>query len=271
MKSVITSILISILFGCQQNITLELPKYEPKVAVYSILEPGSVPVVLLSLSQSYYSYGDTTPGYIPIKNAVVTITDQTANTTDALSLDSGIYFNSWYYYSHRPSIVGHHYILNINYLGSLINAATTIPMPVIIKSFTHERIDDPNSGLTHYIFHLFFQDIVGEQNFYTSPPPNGFVVNNFYTNFTSDYGLDGKQLETTTDTYIMTSSLIDSVGYQVTVKTVTPEMEKYDTDIWTQIHNGPLSQPVIIESNVNGGLGVFGALSTSPLFNITVK
>lgn len=242
------------------------------MAVYCILDPATLPVVFLNLSQSHYTYGDTTLGNRPIKNAQVTIKDQTANTTDELSLDSGIYFPAWYYYSHHLPEVGHHYILTVKYNGQIINAETTVPKPVKIETFTHERIDDPNTGLTQYVFHLFFQDIAEETNYYTCADPNGVAITNFYTNFISDLGFDGKQLELTTNSYMVTSSIIDSIQFQVTVKNVTPEMEKYDTDIWTQKQSGgPLSQPVVIESNINGGLGIFGALTSSPEYTMRVK
>ena len=46
-------------YGCEKNISLDIPKYDSKVVVYCILQPGVYPQVYLSRSQSYYSYADT--------------------------------------------------------------------------------------------------------------------------------------------------------------------------------------------------------------------
>jgi len=265
-----------LLASCQQNITLELPKYNPQVCVYCILVPGGgYPKMFLNLSQSYYNYGDTSGGVRVIKNATVTITDQTTNLVDKLFLDSG-YLNSpdtnmaWFYtVRNGPGTqAGHHYIANINYNGQIITAETTIPQAVKIDTVTYERNFNPSSGWWNYTFHYLFHDISGEPNYYTALQPNSYTGNNFYTNFISDAGQDGQQLEITTTANAVASP---PITLNAQMETVTEAMAKYEADVWTQHQShGPLSAPVVIESNINGGLGVFGAYVNSPTYLIKI-
>jgi len=271
LKNIFILLPLVTLFSCQQNITLELPKYNPQVCVYCILEPGTYPQMYLNLSQSYYNYGDTTGGVRVIKNATVTITDVTANRVDKLFLDSGYITGNndmvWYYKVNFASQIGHHYIANINYNSQIVTAETTIPPAVKIDTVTYERVFNQSTGRYDYSFHYLFHDIAGEANFYTAVSPISYSVNNFYTDFLSDIGHDGQQLEITTTA----NNLYPPLQLNAQVKTVTAAVEKYDTDVWTQDHsNGPLSAPVAIESNINGGLGIFGAIFGSPVYKFNI-
>lgn len=266
------------LFGCQQNITLELPKYEPKVAVFCILRPDQLPVMYLNLSKSYYSYGDTSGGYNFIKNAIVVITDQTINISETLHLDSGYvsfpnYTYSWFYLGKHVPLIGHNYIANISYNGKMIKAETMVPMPVNVDHFDYAKA--PNSY--YYNYHIYFNDLKGQTNYYSvSQFLPAALGNEIFddTGFISDVGLDGKQLEINTNSY-------DNQGFSYkppfthwfAINSATPEAGKYMIDVSTQASSSrdPLSQPVVIESNVNGGLGIFGAVTPSPEFYIEVK
>jgi len=270
---IIISLSCLLLGSCQQNITLQLPKYNPQVCVYCILEAGAEPMMFLNLSQSYYNYGDTAGGVRVIKNATVTITDQTENRVDKLFLDSNYLPASpelvWFYTINKPYKTGHHYVANISYNGQIITAEATIPQAIKkIDTVTYERYFNPSSGWWNYTFHYFFHDIPGEPDYYTAISPNAVSFNNFYSNFISDAGQDGQQLEITTTNPTLGPPPL-SLGAQVI--SVTEGMAKYEADVWTQHQSGgPLSEPVAIESNINGGLGVFGALTSSPAYLIKI-
>lgn len=251
-------------YGCQQNITLELPKYDPKVAVYCILNPTEYPFMTLNLSKSYYSYGDTTASFQFITTAKVYLTDQTANTIDTLKLDStNGSFKQWFYRGHHDPIAGHNYVANIYYNGKIINAETIVPLKVKIDSVGYIKLQDPNSLSIDYELHVYFHDIQGEANSYS-------ISSSQFTNYTSDLGFDGKQLE-------IIENLSDIFGYppppapitfSFQLNNYTTATAKYLNDINTQASsaNDPLSQPVVIESNVNGGLGIFGAVTQTEVF-----
>jgi|GEM_PF-7121202 len=259
-------------FGCEKNITLDIPKYDSKVVVYCVLSPGMSPVMSLSLSQSYYSYADTTlkPSYIT--NAQVVITDQNTNIKDTLKFDTASF--SKFYYGKQTPIPGHHYIANISYQGKMITAETSVPMPVKIDSINYIKIDNaqyPGYSGAGYQFHIFFKDIPGETDEYLATQDS----NADYSSFTSDAGLDGKQFELITD-------YGNSNGYtpppppftvNFAVSNATKATADYLTNVYSQRNSAgdPFSQPVIVEGNINGGLGLFGAMAHSIYFTVKVK
>jgi len=267
--------------GCQQNITIQLPNYTPKVAVDCILQDGTLPQLYLNLSTSYYSYGDTTNGYKSIKNAQVYITDQTANTTDSLVLDSFKYRgNSWQYiYSSKPTgrnttQAGHHYVLKINYNGRFITAETTVPEPVKVDHFDYSLVNDPNNPPPYHNFNIYFYDLPGQGNYYSVTQIDSTGTSEYSdTDYISDLGFDGKLLEITTTDYDEQGNVEPppyTHGFRI--NNASKELGKYITDINNQAFNsGPLNEPVTIESNINGGLGIFGAYTPSPIIYIHVK
>lgn len=264
--------------GCQQNITIQLPNYAPKVAVDCILKAGNTPELYLNLSKSYYSYGDTTNSYKPIKNAQAVITDQTANTSDTLKLDSFKYpgiGEAYEYIGKRQAQIGHHYVLKINYNNSLITAETTVPQQVTVDHFDYSIISDTNNPPPFHEFHIYFYDLPGQGNYYSVSQFDSIISTSIYseTDYLSDLGFDGKLLEIITEDFDDNGNL-EAAPYThgFRINSATKELGKYITDINNQAFNsGPLNAPVTIESNINGGLGIFGAYTPSPVFYIHVK
>ena len=260
-------------FGCQKNITLDIPKYSSKVVVYCVLRPDSLPSMSLTLSQSYYSYADTTGKPVYIANAHVTIIDQNTNIVDTLNLDTVNNQFKFYFGKHRP-IQGHHYIANINYQGKIITAQTTLPMAVKIDHIDYTKINSlPFTTDSSYVFALYFNDIPGETDNYTVTQASPFYYEaTDYYGFTSDAGQDGKQIELFESLYHwdgVTPTAPFNVDFMV--DNATKETADYFSNLLSQSNsaNNPFSQPVIVKGNINGGLGLFGAMTPSP--SVTVK
>jgi hypothetical protein len=275
---ILTIALVSLGFaGCKQNITLDLPHYDNKVAVFCILNPDSLPKMYLNLSQSYYNYGDTGTGYRFIKNARVVITDQTLNRNDTLHLDSAYegtsYTKTWFFKGKYKPVSGNHYIANINYNGKIITSETTVPQPVSINHFDYKKIIDTIKMPSWIEIHVYVNDKAGVANSYSilNLDQNQTHRNRSDYEFTSDQGLDGKQVEVI---YYVDGSLInDTFTAPLVVYTATKATDKYITDVYTQAYNyqDPFSEPVIIEGNVNGGLGLFGSMAPSPVIFVKVR
>jgi Tfp pilus assembly protein PilP len=267
---------VLVLQGCTQNITLDLPSYENKVAVFCLLSPDSLPKMYLNLSKSYYAYADTTPGYRFVKSASVTITDQSKNTIDTLHLDSAIegFSNTftWFYRGKKRINAGDHYIANIKYGGKILTAETTVPLPVTMDHYYYKKSVDTFGMYANYEFHVFFNDRADESNSYTLSafPPIGFHNIHEY-NFSSDAGFNGKQMEAVY--YYSNQQPNDSFSIGFTIDNATPQTDKYITDVYNQqgSYQDPFTEPVVIESNVTGGLGLFGAIAPSPMFTVKVK
>jgi len=249
-------------YGCEKNISLEIPKYNDKVVVYCILMPYNDIQVYLSLSQSYYSYADTnsTISNTLIQTAQVIVTDQTANKTDTLQYN--IFAQS--YGEGRNgffAISGHHYVMNVNYQGKILTAETTVPMQAKIDHVDYIKLDTAQNQGTNYEFNVFFNTVAGG--------PNSYLLSN-QTNFISDNGVAGEQLETTIN-YRLGPVYPDTVYFQLS--NATQETANYLSNINIQSQNAgdPFTQPVIVEGNINGGLGIFGAITPGPSFRVIVK
>ncbi len=258
--SFFTLILFSLLLGsCEKNITLDIPKYDSKVVVFCVLLPNQRAQLSLSLSQSYYSYADTdtTLNNHFITNAKVYITDLTAGTTDTFQEDT--FSQNKIYFGKKFIATGHTYFLHVNYNGKILTAQTTVPMPPKIDHVDYLKLDTTFYGGPNYEFHVYFNDLPGG--------PNYFSVDN--ANFISDVGLAGKQLEIIEDLSL-------APNYPITVDVQVNNANKETSDflsnanIQNQNANNPFSEPVIVEGNINGGLGLFGAISQSPFFKVII-
>lgn len=263
-------------FGCQKNISLNLPKYDNKVVVFCVLQPDFPPAMSLTLSQSYYSYADTIGKPTYITNAQVIITDQNANTVDTLALDT---FSQYNYYGKHRVVAGHHYIAKITYQGKIITAVTSVPMAVKIDSIDYVKMINaigPGSIDTSYEFNIFFKDIPGEADYYTLTQSSKYTFNNqetVYNPFTSDTGIDGKQIEITTQLINYTPTTpAPTFDIYFNIDNANKETSDYFTNIYAQANNAnnPFSQPIFVSGNINGGLGLFGAMTPSPGVRVRV-
>jgi len=253
-------ILCSIILGsCEKNITLDIPKYNSKPVVFSVLLPGRPPQLSLSLSQSYYSYADTDTSVNNhlITNARVYITDLNTNKTDTFKEDT--FGQKKIYFGKQNIISGHSYFLHISYNGKTLTAQTTVPMPVKIDHVDYVKLDTTFYGGPNYEFQVYFNDLTGGPNYFTLD----------MANFISDAGLAGKQLELKEDLYL---PLVYPITVQVLVYNANKETSDFltNSNIQAQNANNPFSEPVIVEGNINGGLGLFGAMTQSPFYTVVI-
>ncbi len=247
-------------YGCEKNISLNIAKYDSQIVVYCIMSPFSYPQVYLSHSQSYYSYADTdsTLSNTIIQNAQVIITDQAINKTDTLHYDT---FAQSYIMGPRAfnPTPGHHYALKINYQGKVLTSETTVPMQVKINHVDYVKLDTSQNN-PDYEFHVFFNSVTGGPNYYSL---NG-------ESFISDNGVAGKQLEIITNERFRHPPP-DTAYFALS------NMNKVTADYFTNINiqnqsaGDPFSQPAIVEGNINGGLGIFGANAPGPTLQVIVK
>jgi hypothetical protein len=268
---IICALLVLLSFGCEQNITLNLPKYENKVAVYCILSPGTRAQMYLNLSKSYYDYGDTIGGERFIKTASVVIANTNDNTNDTLKLDSAFQLGTMaYFYTGKHDILpGRHYVASIKYNGKVINAETTVPSIVNIDHYTYKKIIDTSSfgNGSYFSFDIYFNDQQGTENYYVISSGQFPTVDNY--NFISDQGQDGRQMDFPYNAQF--SPGLDTLSQDVILVNATKATAKYLQELQNQpsAAQDPFAVPVILESNINGGLGIFGAMTPSKL--VTLK
>jgi hypothetical protein len=255
------------LVSCRQEVTVELPDYENKLAVFCILKPENKPLLLLNRSKSYFEYADTSHELKYIDDALVVITDVNTSITDTLTVErnkadwvlNDVYHETLdpHYRGHKNPQIGHKYILEIWHKGKYVTAETTIPKPVDIKSATvFLRSESEFEGYYDYIFQLKYDDIPGEANAYiTTYFGNGSYYDYEYK---YDYNLDGKEI---TDYYYIPINKLDTGTIWLRVENNTIATADYVSSVYAQSETftNMFTEPSIIKHNIKGGLGIFGA------------
>ncbi|MGZ5244494.1 MAG: DUF4249 domain-containing protein [Bacteroidia bacterium] len=277
------------LTSCQEDITLEVPPYENKLAVYCILQHDSIPRLFLSRSKSYFNYIDKSQELQYIDDAQVIIKDITTGITDTLKPDSGFvednsgngsHYFMHYYTGKYKAQTGHKYTLDITHKEKHVTAEAFVPVPVTINRVDY-KLDSNSTD-----FKVFFNDPANESNAYN-------LIPSFYTtywngqewitqehkyrenNFTYDKLKNGSEMasEFYTD-WDMRNITQDSLILYFTIENNTTQTAEYLESIWNQVYNGEdnfFTEPSIVKHNIDGGLGIFGALTPSQKFRLKIR
>lgn len=279
--------------GCIEDITVDLPEYENKVAVYGVLRPDERPEIYLNLSRSYFDYTNNHDLDF-ITTAQVFLENVQEGTKEQLRLDSAyersqLQFDSvltYFYSSPNKILPGKRYRLQVLYNGKEVTGETQVPEAAEIKNIAYEA-SDPNSGFMsqYYILTSAIQDQPGQPNAYRmkavysdsfyNPQTRRYEVSEreeLGQEFTSDRGEDGRELQARLEIYEYIEPG-DSLVLNLVIENATQSTADYLESVQEQSYNfdNPLSEPVLLLHNVQGGLGVFGSVSATQKYRIVVK
>ncbi|MEM6801420.1 MAG: DUF4249 domain-containing protein [Bacteroidota bacterium] len=274
----------------QQEVDLNLPEFEPGVVVESYLEPGNPYFAILVESVSYLGSSEISF----VRNAEVNIRYKGENIqlipfsipvdielptnglidTSLLRSLTPIIGDSLHFYASLdivPEDFEENFILNIKTeTGQELTASTLIPRPIAIDTMEY-RFDDEDSlafVLTKW------QDPADEVNFYRRVLDKTLVI--------EEFDEDGNVVDTLIDSEEIQDFIIDDDienGQLITIGTDF-EFERGDTLTATTFHISqeyyrfietsdaafvanlsPFGQPTLIESNIEGGTGVFAGFT----------
>ena len=163
------------------------------------------------------------------------------------------------YFGKRFITFGHTYFLKVSYNGKTLTSQTTVPLQPKIDHVDYVKLDSTLYGGPNYEFHVYFNDLPGGPNYFSTD----------MANFISDVGLAGKQLEIIED---LSLAPIYPIRVDVQIYNSNKETSNFlsNSNIQAQNANNPFSEPVIVEGNINGGLGLFGATSQSPVYTVVI-
>jgi len=126
--------IILFLFGCEKEIEVDLPNYEPKLVVEGYIEQNDYPFVMLSKSIPYFDPVDTnTLNNIMISNDEATVIVSNGEETDTLQFISFGQFKGFVGTKFKGE-VGKKYSLKVIYKNKVYYSTTTITPPVPIDS-----------------------------------------------------------------------------------------------------------------------------------------
>lgn len=269
----------SIFLSCEKIVdNVDIPLQQPKIVVTCFISPeDSIIKAFVYLSSPIFTYSNT-DNYTPVNNAVVKISDFTNERT----LTYGGMSEEYYRISTAqfPVLPGNNYRLSVSVPGyDNVEATCKVPLypnqSLQFLSFDSVQEDEYN---WKYIFKTEFTDFNGMGDYYrvagviTSVYDYGSgtpdtTQNQIYVQFDKEYLSDkindGQKFQNVFEHWM---------GYYMEKeygeKYISAEFFLLSTDEnYYQFHKSlsaysgddPFSEPVIVYSNINGGLGAFGA------------
>lgn len=289
--------LLIILSACEEEITLDMPTGTNKLVVEGYIEPKLPPYIMLTRSIPYFSNLTTEMNNLYVHDAKMKISDGSTSVDlfevnfkslpdslakmilDVFQLNnpgdlSEINF-AFYTTLEMMGEAGKTYTLDIDAENSHLHAVTQIPHPVEPDSIWSQKPLFPVENDSLRIVNILFTDPANEANYYryfTNRNNEGYFPNRFFS-VTDDLLFDGqtniypidrgesRMSEPNFNEYGMFR-----LGDTVQVKFCTIDKAHYD--FWSTFeialrNGGPFANPLLISSNIEGGLGIWGGYGSS--------
>ena len=274
------------LAACIKTIPVELDAYEERIAIESLLLPGTTPTVYLNKTVPFFA-PDQTPSDLFIRGAEVVITS--SEGADFLKADS-IY--NWFWCRYEPFYAGEveikqneTYTLTVTVNGKTYTATTvTDVQAVTIDSVSYtDNFVDIYGGHEGVI--VDFMDIPGQPNqyrFQMDRPLDArhetvddfeysstcmdegqtFLINEIGRFVYFDTNFDGAPVR-----FVAEPAYINFKGDPgvVYVQSLNRDVAEYFDvlDRQRESNINPFIEPVFLDSKIEGAIGVFGAINRS--------
>lgn len=288
--------------SCVRNIEINVDG-DSKVVVYGMLEAGKEPRIYLYRSLPFELDVSVSPlSFINDAQVFLINNDERILLSPQQGYEKTIFRGLYQpdidmpdsvlvtYYTTDISVrSGETYRLEVNYEGEQITSSTQVPEVVEWKSATIEKDTSVNSDGETIIrdrLVLTFDDPPGKENYYKytvdyqqevvvqgdSGPETVRVNYSFLRrSFISDEGNDGRgfKIRFVVDDKVNTFQNPDYVfQLQTTLINYDPAFIRFNRSLVRQGGDeegllNPFREPVIIKSNINGGLGIFTSLAQS--------
>lgn len=264
--------------SCEKEISLDLPEVEQKIVVDGGISTGEPAAVTLTWSAGYFDPIDSASlaNYV-ITSALVTVTDGILTDTLTLSVDFNRPIPILWIGSNVIGQVGRTYSLKVVADGKTVTSATTIPAPVPLDSvwfkpeipgdslgFAWARLTDPVGYGNGY---RWYTKRLNEDPAFLAP--YGSTFDDHFVegrSFDFAYNRPAPRSSTAPDDndfrrgYFITGDIV-VVKFCAIGQAEANFFRTYEAEV---SNNGnPFAAPGVIESNVNGGLGVFCGYSPS--------
>jgi len=264
--------------SCEKEIDVVLPDVEQKIVVDGGITVGEPAAVTLTWSAGYFDPIDSASllSYV-ITNATVTVTDGTTTDTLHITLDPDLPIPIVYRGANVLGQIGRTYVLTVVADGKTVTSTTTIPNPVPLDSvwfkpeipgdslgFAWAHLTDPagyGNGYRWYTMRLH------EDPTFMAPFGSTFDDNfiegesfDFAYNRPVDPGSTAPEDNDNRRGYFITGDTI-AVKFCAIGQAEANFFRTYEIEV---SNNGnPFASPGVIESNVEGGLGIFCGYSPS--------
>lgn len=269
MKSIVYSLALVLIFAsCEKTADIKVPENPPTMAAFSFLEVGFPIVLKLEEVVPVFSKVRRNPG--PIQGAVVEII--TGNKTLRLVEYAGVMGRYEDTTGHLVQ-AGQHYTLRVTKAG-FPDLYSECQVPDFVPSkfrYDYSSVPDPSAGSDSIRrVGFYWDDQPGVSNYYRVAGVAKFPINSeasieFSSKSVTDISKEGKEIFSGLgsfyiyDTGIPLTSLECTFDLMVMDKNASLYMQSFDAAYYNG--DNPFGEPVITYTNIQGGLGVFGALS----------
>ncbi len=281
-KILILIIASVIIFSCEKEVTVDLPRPEDRIVFEGSIENNQYASLIITRNTAYFDVVDanTLVDMVVIDtSAIITVTDGIIIDTLQLGFDFNGFIPIKYAGSKLKGEIGKTYTLNAFIEGNSYSAVTTIPQPLELDSVRF-KYNNPDAT----------EDSTGFLWLYANDPP---VLGDYYKIFTKTINKDSifvHPFNSVTDDQFFNGQPIElgvSRGYNpasgeesdqseediprwmfvkgetVVVKFCTIDAKHYDFWYSIELQNSsdgnPFAAPVTIKSNIEGGaLGIWG-------------
>lgn len=288
--------------SCVRNIEIDV-EGDRKVVVYGMLEAGKEPRIYLYKSIPFELDVSIPPlSFINDAQVFLINNDERILLSPRQGYEKTIFRGLYqpgidmqdsvlvtYYTADFLINSGETYQLEVNYEDDQITSSTQVPETVEFKNALIEKdttVNGDGETIIRDRLVLTFDDQPGKENYYKytvdyqqevviqgdSGPETVRVNYSFLRNrFISDEGNDGKtfRIRFVVDDKVNTFQNPDYIfQLQTTLLNYDPEFIRFNSSLVQQGGDeegllNPFREPVIIKSNINGGLGIFSALAQS--------
>ncbi|MBR9859762.1 DUF4249 domain-containing protein [bacterium] len=281
MKNLIYIIIGLVFISCEDQFLKKLPnpEAEDQISVYCVLFADQAQIKAeLYHSKKIFGPVDTEfEDYDPVTDAVVkiigpneTITLEYNSTLEEYQFNDSIDFQK----------AGDTYYLEITTVdGKKITSQTTIPFNTIegIKMDYDSIPVNPRFGISEMLFESSFQDMPGEGHYYQllGRYSSGFGTEQIQYEtplyLADDKDRDGESIDQTGRGYKIEYD--NTLDFYMVLQSISRDLYLYNRSMnsyanFTFDPDNPFTEPTIIHTNIEGGLGVFGS-SNQKVFNFT--
>jgi len=276
--------ILGVLFSlqaCERDIEIDLPLDENYLVAEGWIEAGEAPKVIVSRNRGFF---DTFPGNLQefidqfiVKDAQVIIDDGTHSYTLEFTVDP-FHFPYVYYTSDQLSgEVGKRYTLKIVAEGKQLSAVTVVPPKIALDTvyFRPNMVNNQEDSLGFVFLRLSDPDTTGngyrvyarrnqEPDFY---PVEAMTFNDEFVNgLTFDFFTQQSKKPFAKDTFVKEDFYYQK-GDTVYLKFCTMGWEEVDFfrtfEVARNSNGNPFATPMLIKSNIKGGLGVWYGMAAS--------
>ncbi len=260
--------------SCTKDIEVELPAGQPMLVVEGRIETNLPPIVLLSRSSPFYAslYLDSVSKYF-VSGARITVDDGTDSIVlTELLLDTAGIQVPVYVGLGMVGRIGNTYRLTVEVDGHVLKATTTIPNPAPLDSVWWEPIEGSDTLvrlLARYTDNALTTDFI---RYFTKRNTEPFLpglnsvfddalISGQQLDFPLDRGIDRNNPDTFNDYGLFYR------GDTITVKWCAIDKEHFQ--FWRTLEfelggqGSPFASPVLIQTNIEGGLGIWGGYAPS--------